>query len=94
MQDGAWVSGAPRQTTIAVVAVLVAAAVLACAGPARRTPQVTTSAPVPTTTMQQPSRQTLLPFRMDRPSGAAVDAAGNVYVVDGANDHVLKLAPP
>ena len=37
--------------------------------------------------------QSVLPFTGLVPLGVAVDTAGNVYVADGANNRVLKLAP-
>src|SRR5690349_17688677 len=48
---------------------------------------------------QHPSRtpvqsQTVLPFTgLSGPEGLTVDSAGDVYVADGANNRVVKIAP-
>ena len=92
--------GLSRLTKIALIASAVAiVAVIAAAvgmpaivghGPSGSSP---TSSESPTTSSERThSAQTVLPFTgLSGPKGVAVDAAGNLYVVDPGNNRVLKL---
>ena len=75
-----------RRTRALTIAALVLVAVLAVAEVLRLTHQFPFHA-----AKTQP--QVVLPFTgLDRPQGVAVDAKGNVYVVDSGNNRVLELA--
>jgi hypothetical protein len=55
-------------------------------------PLQTTQPAGPALQTAAPRAQTVLPFTGLAPEGVAVDTAGNIYVADGANNRVLKLA--
>ncbi len=75
-----------RRTRALTIAALVLVVVLAVAEVLRLTHQFPFHA-----AKTQP--QLVLPFTgLDRPQGVAVDAKGNVYVVDSGNNRVLELA--
>jgi serine/threonine protein kinase, bacterial len=76
--------GISRRTTIALVAGAVALVVVIAA-----------AVGIPALSKHQPSEsaQTVLPFNgLKYPDSVAVDSSGTLYVVDGNNNRVLKLA--
>jgi serine/threonine protein kinase, bacterial len=89
-----------RRTTIALIvgAVVIVAVVVAAVGiPAlvghRPTESSPTSSAPPTSSARSYGAQVVLPFSdLTNPNGMAVDAAGDLYVVDSGNNRVVELA--
>jgi serine/threonine-protein kinase len=80
-------------SAVAIVAVIAAAVGMpAIAGHRPSGSSPTSAAPPPTSSAPAHSAQTVLPFTgLSGPKGVAVDAAGNLYVVDPGDNRVLKL---